>query len=166
VLTARLNDPDERCAQGSQSPQHSGIRRPPPVRQLLTALREKNPAIRVEAVLALGGVGHQRPGLVVPAVVGALRDENKEVRVRAIWALAGVRPADRFAISGLIEALKEKDVSDNVGLSVCRSAAWALARMGPAAAREAIPAVVEWLDSSDRRLQSDALRVLDAVGRC
>jgi HEAT repeat protein len=135
-----------------------------PVRQLLDVLREKNPAIRVEAVAALGTLNRQRPRQVEPALIEALKDESKAVRLRAVVAVSSVPPVDLSGVRALIEALKENDAHDVAGFSVCRSAAWALARMGPTVAREAIPAAVGWLDSTDVRLQSDAIQLLQAVG--
>lgn len=164
VLHATLKDPDEQVRfKTLKALNELGMTRVP-VQQLLDALRETNPEMRAEAVMALGALNRRRPRRVEPALIRALKDESKEVRLRAVGAVSSIPPVDMSGVRALIEALKENDANDVAGFSVCRSAAWGLARMGTAAAREAIPTILQWLNSTDPRLQSDAIRMLQAVG--
>jgi HEAT repeat protein len=165
ALASALKDPDEQVrlkalkAIQEMGPTAAQVA----IRELLRALEDKKPAVRAEAVSALGGAGRLWPGLIVPKVARALKDGDKQVRLRAAGILGGIGPVARSAVPDLIEALKANDVSDVVGLSVCRNAAWSLAAMGPAA-KPAIPVIVEMLDSSDPRVRTDALKVLEGIG--
>jgi HEAT repeat protein len=165
AVTTALKDPDEQVRFKAArtivelGPTASQVA----IHELLEALQDKKPRIRAQVVWALGLAGRLRPGLVVPEVVRALKDENKDVRLIAAGIFGGLGPAAGEGVPALIEALKEDDVSDLVGLSVCRSAAWSLARMGPMA-KPAIPVIVQMLDSSDPRTRNDALMVLQGIG--
>jgi HEAT repeat protein len=72
---------------------------------LLILCRDYDPAVRAEAVRALGRV---KDGTTIPAILEALKDPMPEVRVGAVESLGLLR--DSRAIPALYAALKDENI--------------------------------------------------------
>ncbi len=76
------------------------------VTELLTKLKDTDPAVRFSAARALGEIKDKS---AVPALMEALKDERSFVRSYAAKALGAIK--DNSAIPALIDALKDDDPS-------------------------------------------------------
>jgi hypothetical protein len=94
-----------------------------PLKQWLAGLKDKDAAVRLEAVLALEEFG-ARHKEVVPALAEATTDKDAQVRETAIKVLAGFGDGAKEAVPALVQALKDKQ--DDVRIS----AVAALSRIG------------------------------------
>jgi len=85
----------------------------------------------------------------MPALLLATRDSHWEVRADAVWAIGKVASQEQHddAVDALTTALG--DPSDHVRWS----AAWSLARMGPAA-EAAVPALLDRLKDPARKVRA------------
>jgi HEAT repeat protein len=168
VLASALQDPDEQgrakaaVALGAIGPTGGQF----PIHELIRAFQDTKSAVRAEVVFPLASAGRWKPGLVLPELLRGMKDEDNHVRLRVAGCMWVIGPRAREAVPALIEALKDTaKIKDNrVGWESVRAAAlWSLARMGPAA-KGALPAVVDLLDSGEPQVRRDALKVLETVG--
>jgi HEAT repeat protein len=120
--------------------------------QLLAAL--KYPDVRYAAAYALGPVGAD-PDKAVPALLAMLKDETERERRRTLaGALGAMGPAAASAIPALREALR----GEGGGWWV---AAEAIGKIG---GPDAVPALVEALESKDDDVRSTAIQWLGNLG--
>jgi HEAT repeat protein len=111
--------------------------------------RDKDPALRRDAVWALGKIGSK----AIPALTESLKDKDTDVRRLATLALGEMGSEAKAAVPALTKLLKDRDTA------VCRAAAEALGEIGPPA-KAAVPALIESLkdrDTDARRLAALAL---------
>jgi uncharacterized protein (UPF0147 family) len=109
-------------------------------------LKEKNAEIRVNAVMALRGIGDAKS---VEPLINALEDENESVRMNVADALGWIGNAE--AVGPLIKALKDDTI--NVRLH----AAPALGRIGDTKAVEPLIAALKGENEGVRVNAADAL---------
>ena len=121
--------------------------------RLADALRDADPQVRGEAVLALGKTGSR--GL--SHVTGALRDGDPAVRRKAIRALRWSGPGEQGVVSAVAGAVEDRD-SD-----VRRDALQALQDFGDDAA-PAIPVLRRALSNPDANCRNMAVDVLRRLG--
>jgi len=106
----------------------------PPLRE---ALHSDEPAVRREALRALGKLRERAsidPQLVIPVLLESLKDEDAQVRHVAVTYLGIVRDRPAEEVNGLVAALQDPDAL------VRQSAALALSSYG-ADAEPAVPAL-------------------------
>jgi HEAT repeat protein len=130
---------------------------PDAVLPLCKALEDPNSNVRMSAADALGRIGEDAKGAVA-ALNEALKDPDRNVRRHAAFALGIIDPADKSVVPALIESLKDRD------LEVRRLAAVALGRFGREA-MSAVPALNEAIkfetDDWCRRILRDALEKIN-----
>jgi HEAT repeat protein len=135
-LIQTLDDEDDLLVQravnelGSLGPEASGA-----VDPLIRAMKEK-PAASVKAAEALARIGPA----AVPALVKTVRDLNSPGRSDAVSALWHMGPGAEGAAPALVEAMKH--LVGPSGLDERYYAAEALGRIGPGAAKVAVPALI------------------------
>lgn len=124
---------------------------------LIRALRGDKPQMRRNAARALGRLG-QVAQHAMPALLLASGDRHWDVRAEAVWAIGKVARQNEAvdAVSVLTTALD--DPSDRVRWS----AAWSLARIGPAA-EAAVPALIERLKDPSQKIRASAVSALTRV---
>jgi RNA polymerase sigma factor (sigma-70 family) len=145
ALEARLKEMDEEPAEV--------LFRGKPAAYWKKALRDRDPAYRKEAVMALGSIARVDRS-VVPALRRTLKDDEVEVRQRAAEQLAGIGKA---AVPLLVEALQDRE-HHRAGL--CRAIG-----MLNRDAEEAVPALMEVLKSGDWMERQAAAEALGGIGR-
>jgi HEAT repeat protein len=79
-----------------------------PLSHWLTALHDRDPAVRHKAATKLGNIGASDPA-VVPALIGAVKDPDPKVRSEVILSLLKIGPAAKDSVPALTEALKDPD---------------------------------------------------------
>lgn len=156
---------------------------------LLDAVKHSDLVVRRQSLQALARIGAQAKS-AVPELVKALKDPDAGVRWAAADALAHVGPEAKAAVPALVEALKDPSIRpiaiDALGgigaeakvaagplaelcqdqnVTVKRTAAMALARIGGTEARPAVPVFIEMLKGHDARLRWDAMLYLAGMGR-
>ncbi|MCK4735562.1 MAG: HEAT repeat domain-containing protein, partial [Methanophagales archaeon] len=114
-------------------------------------LNDKNPEVRVNAVMALGSIGDAKA--VEPLKEALKRDKNEHVRVNTVDALGSI--GDAKAVEPLIEALKGENV--NVRLN----ALIALGKIGDA---RAVEPLIEALKDESGHLRGNAAYALGSIG--
>ena len=127
----------------------------PAMPALLACAREGGPRVRKYALFALGELDtddHE----VIAALVAGCRDEDPAVRLNAVEGL-GLKKGTPAAAEALAAALFDAD--DEVRFN----AAFALARLGPAAA-PATGALVEALRDGNRYTMGYAVEALERIG--
>ena len=113
---------------------------------LIEATHDPRPKIRLQAVIALAGLGrHSR--LVVPALVKSLGDSDFEVAMYATRYLGELRSQPDLVIPALVKGLEKRD------LRSMRVQMAALARYGPAIAFCGSDAARHHEHTGDRLLQ-------------
>lgn len=122
---------------------------------LVQALKDVDPGLRWTAVETLGQVGAPA-GAAVPALVELLSDPP--CRAAAADALGQIGTASKAAIAPLQALLKDADGS------IRWTAALALLRIDPAAAKPALPMIVERLSSGNDKVYWDARWYLVLMG--
>lgn len=127
------------------------------VSDLVRGLRSNEPRTRKHAAKALGRLGHAVEH-AMPALLLAAGDNRWDVRADAVWAIGKIAPGSQAvdAVRVLTNALE--DPSDRVRWS----AAWSLARLGPAA-EAAVPALIERLKDPTRKIRASAVSALRKV---
>jgi HEAT repeat protein len=120
--------------------------------QLAQAMRDPEPAVRRDAVLALGQLGKA----AVPHLTLALQENDPNVRQAAASFLGSMGPEAAPAVPGLALALQDKEASVRV------EAAIALRRIGPRAAA-AVPALIQSLEDPDPSVRSYASTSLSEI---
>jgi HEAT repeat protein len=129
---------------------------------LVAALRDPAPAVRLEAAAALGALGHvglsisqaARSALTMVADV----DDHESVRTRALDELLVLGPVTHTPLPALVEALRD-------GLpEVRRGAAEAIGELGPRA-RDAVGALIQAQYDADAGVLVQVARSLWRVDR-
>jgi HEAT repeat protein len=129
---------------------------------LVAALRDATPAVRLEAAAALGALGHvglsvsqaARSALTMVADV----DDDQSVRTRALDELLVLGPVTHTPLPALVEALRD-------GLpEVRRGAAEAIGELGPRA-RDALGALIQAQYDPDPGVLVQVARALWRVDR-
>jgi HEAT repeat protein len=113
--------------------------------QLAQAMRDPEPAVRRDAVLALGQLGKA----AVPHLTLALQEKDPLVRQVAVSFLGRMGQEAAPAVPGLALALQDKEASVRV------EAAVALRHIGPRAAA-AVPALIQSLNDPDPSVRTYA----------
>jgi HEAT repeat protein len=126
---------------------------PEAVEELIEALTLSDVDVRREAVWALGKIGPRAGQAAVP-LARTLSDHDSAVRKGAARALGLLGRQARPAIPFLVRALKDTD------LFFCRLAAWALGKIGHAAATSLVRA----LNHADKYVQREAAWALGQMG--
>jgi HEAT repeat protein len=119
----------------------------------LNALKHRLPAVRLNAVRALGRL-RVDPAVVVPYLTRAAQDRDGLVRRAAVAVLSNVGPA---SVAALTTALASADHH------VRRQAVSALARLGSGAGK-AVPALIAVLRDADASVRRQAARALGLLG--
>ena len=127
----------------------------PALPALLACAREGGPRVRKYALFALGELDSD-DGEVIDALVAGCRDEDPAVRLNAVEGL-GLKQGTPAAAEALAAALFDAD--DEVRFN----AAFALARLGPAAA-PATGALVEALRDGNRYTVGYTVEALERIG--
>ncbi len=133
ALTSLLSQPDSRLLATCSLAQ---IRRPEAITPLLTAVKDRDVAVRSTAIEALSSFHDPR---IPPVLIEALNDKAAAVRKEAVIGL-GVR-TDLAAQLDLLNHLKPRLYDFN--LEVCQQAAIALGRLGTDRAAAALFAVLQ-----------------------
>ena len=133
ALTSLLSQPDSRLLATCSLAQ---IRRPEAIAPLLTAVKDRDVAVRSTAIEALSSFHDPR---IPPVLIEALNDKAAAVRKEAVIGL-GVR-TDLAAQLDLLNHLKPRLYDFN--LEVCQQAAIALGRLGTDRAAAALFAVLQ-----------------------
>ena len=125
-----------------------------PLSSWVAQLKEKDPAVRQDAVRALGVIGAE----AVPRLAEALADDNRDARTAAADALGSMGPDAKAAVPALNAALHDADSG------VRRHAAFALGIIDPQD-RSVVPALVESLKDGDLEVRRLAAVALGRLGR-
>ena len=120
--------------------------------QLAHALRDPEPAVRNDAVLALGQLGKA----AVPHLTLALQEQDPHVRQAAALFLGRIGPEAAPAVPGLALALQDKEASVRVAAVI------ALSHIGPRAGA-AVPALIQSLEDPDPSVRSYASTSLSEI---
>ncbi|MCZ6688086.1 MAG: HEAT repeat domain-containing protein [Planctomycetota bacterium] len=120
---------------------------------LLKALEEEDVAIRVRIIDVIVMLGEAAKG-ALPSLTTALEDSEVGVRAAAATALGSLGPVAGGSASALIKALEDEE------WTVQRAAMDALAKLGP----DAIPPLLEALESQNRRKKWGAIMVFQEMG--
>ena len=112
------------------------------------ALKDKNPAVRVAAIRAMGWHGEAN------LLIEALQDDNADVRLVAAQHLGAQGPEGERRAAALVGALKDAHAG------VRREAAETLCWIGP----ESAPALYHALTDPDPRVRAGAALALGDVG--
>ena len=124
---------------------------PPAVPELIRALKDEHPGVRLHAILALDMIADDA---ALPGLVEALREESSQLRAAAVSALG------QFGSRAPVRLVAERlgDESEDVRTR----AATALGAIGD---RAAVPALVERLkDDSNREVSRVAAETLTKIG--
>jgi HEAT repeat protein len=149
-----------------------GARRDIP--DLTQALGDDSPRVRAEAARALGlmapyghhlGMTHPYYQEVIPILIEAAKDRDSNVRIQVLAALGSFGPDANAAVPVLREALNEGAVGrDRRSIRLGQTAAGQLACLAPVA-REAIPDLINALNTDDMEFRSHVILALGTVGR-
>jgi HEAT repeat protein len=123
---------------------------------LVEALRDDDERVRWAAASSISRIG-SAAGPAVAALAQALRDPT--IRVMAADALGAAGSQARGAVPLLIDALKSEDADYRW------TAAVALSRIDPKAAKAALPLFIEKLQSDDHRARWDAMMYITPMGK-
>jgi HEAT repeat protein len=151
---------------------------------LTEALRDSDGPTREFAALALGAMGLEARPATAELIKGMLNDPDKELRVRFAQALIQVDPDPKLAAPAFRQALRDKQTADcaTEGLiklgsaavpelsaalkdkdeDVRRTAVEILGSLG-AAARPAVPTLLEATRDANPRIGAAARRVLESI---
>lgn len=146
------------AALGADAPPVETARPVKTLDDLVSGLKDPDPAIRVEAAKALW----ERGPKALPAagaLVEALEDKSADVRVHAAFALAKIGPEASAAV-GPLARLLEDDTTTTGNVPVWLAASMALGGMGP----EAVPELIPVLKSSKRHARQAAAGAIYLIG--
>ena len=153
ALISALNDNDREMRAGAAIIL-GRIGSPEAIEPLIESLRDPDKFVRGYASEALGRIGPA----AIPSLVPCLADGSADVRARAGVALWYMRDAALPALPDLLHALeRERDDEAFQKLS------WALVHCG-AEASQAIPLLIDRLDSEDEHIRSWAQQALGEMG--
>jgi HEAT repeat protein len=130
------------------------------VPDLIELVRDRDPAIRREALLSLGAIGPAAQA-AVPAAMQAMQDGNSQVRYGACYALGRMGNAALDAKPALQQEMENADPFLSL---VC---AWALARIDPdcsQVAAKSIPLLVRALADAEPMVRLEAAASLRCLG--
>ena len=130
----------------------------PAIPVLVEALGDPNRFIRWAAARALGKMGPERTGLVVPAVATLLRDRDVDVAKQAAWTLQVYGDKAVAAVPALAQAAALGDPE------VCIAAMTSLSTMSPAVAAPAVPALITAVANRDYDVRKAAAETLGKIG--
>jgi HEAT repeat protein len=117
--------------------------------QLLQAAKADDSQVRAYALRALGWIG-PKDRAIIPALREGLKDNNSLVVECAAEAIGQIGPPANLAVPDLIGLLRAKDIKrENTSWSVHSNVACALGAIGPKAAKEAVPILLEMLQSKE-----------------
>ncbi len=125
---------------------------------LAELVKDPEPEVRMQALIALGQIGGTGAKSAVPAIIDALQDSEPAVRYGAAFALGKLRAQEAA------DALDKLTKSDDATLKLV--AVWAMARIhpdDPAAVRSAMEAIAEAIRSEDPQLSRTAARALSEL---
>src|SRR5262249_930457 len=117
---------------------------------LVDALKDKDVEVRRQTAETFRNLGVGEK-LVVLSLAGALRAEDSQVRFSVVHALSNLGPGAALAAPDLVRILTEADES---GLR--NQAAMCLGRIGPAARDAALPALKKALQDTDPNVRTSA----------
>ena len=121
--------------------------------QLAQAMRDPEPAVRIDAVSALAQLGKA----AVPHLTLALQEKDPHVRAAAAFSLGRIGLEAAPAVPGLALALQDEEVGVRIEATV------ALRRIGPRA-WAAVPALIQSLEDPDPSVRSYASTSLSEIG--
>ena len=81
----------------------------PAIPNLVRALRDPEPTVRMAVAYTLGNIGRSDRPTVVPALMSALGDPDLSVRLNACSALGQIGPEARQAVPALIDIVRRSD---------------------------------------------------------
>jgi HEAT repeat protein len=122
--------------------------------------KDKSPAARREALIALGSIGPFAAGQV-PAIAKVLKDEDSKLRAAACYSLGKIGPPAISAKADLLECLKDSDELCNM------AAAWALTRVDPncpEGSKKSVPCLVKGLFNPDAHVRFESIASLQLLG--
>jgi serine/threonine protein kinase/HEAT repeat protein len=157
ILKALQSDDPEARLYAAHTVASSGIGDlpvPEAIPVLAAALKDNDPAVRKDVVIALGNLGPQARG-AAPDLLAKLKDSDADVRKNAVQAVSKVGVEGKGSVPILIELLKDSRVETR------RAGAALLAKLGPDG-KEAAPALAAALRDPDRQIRRS---VLDALGQ-
>jgi len=123
---------------------------------LVRLLRHEDEKVRDEAAANLGRLAAEDQAAAVPWIMPLLRDQQKDVRRIAAYTLSRMGPAAKAAIPDLIKLLQDKDPATRC------EAAWTLGEMGLQAAT-AVPALTDLLQDEDNGVRSVAATAIKKI---
>ncbi len=124
------------------------------------AANDKSIAIRCEALLALGAIGHDAPEAVQTAAA-ALNDPEEDICYAACYALGKIGKPAAVAVPELKKMLADKDEFKAL------ASAWALAHIEPASAEIAqvsVPLLIRGLKEPQPGVRREAAVALGCLG--
>jgi HEAT repeat protein len=124
-----------------------------PLGAWITSLKDRDPAVRQDAIQALGQMGEE----VVPRLTEALKDTDNRIRMGAADALGRIGPLAKDALPALDEALRDSDKN------VRRHAAFALGVVDPED-KSVLPTLMEALKDTEREVRRQAAIALGRFG--
>jgi len=131
------------------------------------ALQDDNRHVRLSAVVALrmqgfAGRAHESAG---PALAGVLqRDNDPEVRAEAANALGFFRRLDESGVSALSKALKDSNELVRVAAASALAMSRGWAGHADSVAKACVQALIEGLNSRDKRISHEAAFALMLLG--
>ncbi len=144
-LTVALASPNPAVRAGAASAfTGMSISAPPTIKALVALVGDKEPTVRAAALRAVGGIRSEQAN-VLPKVEAALADPSPQVRQAAAAALAAMGAVGKLGVDGLLELLKDPDVTTQ------RNTLQSIGGLGTGAAK-AVPALIARLDQAETRV--------------
>jgi HEAT repeat protein len=135
-----------------------GPKAAPAATALANLVKDPEPEVRMQALIALGQIGGTAVKPAIPAIIEALQDSEPAVRYGAAFALGKLRAQEAA------DALDKLTKSDDATLKLI--SVWAVARIHPddaVAIRNAMEAIAEAIRSEDPQLSRTAARALAEI---
>jgi HEAT repeat protein len=144
-LTVALASPNPAVRAGAASALTGmAITAPPAIKALVGLVGDKEPTVRAAALRAVGGIRSAQAD-VLPKVEAALGDPSPQVRQAAAAALAAMGAVGKLGVDGLLELLKDPDVTTQ------RNTLQSIGGLGTGAGK-AVPALIARLDQAETRV--------------
>jgi len=121
----------------------------PSVEPLISALKEENKTVRIQAIEALGIMKDKR---AVKPIIELLKDQDKKIRKISAWALGSIE--DPEAVEPLINALGDDDEE------VVKSSIWSLAMIKD---KKAVYPLIEILKNRNDKLQKTSAWAISII---
>ena len=129
---------------------------------VIAALTNRNPAIRRNAIIALGDFNHNAAAgapvkSAVPPLIHLLKTGDQDTRCQVAWALGHVHQEDEATVAALIDAMDDENG---------QAGSAALAALGEFKTQETIivPAVIKKLSDPNAAVRAQATRTLGGLG--